>query len=230
MAVNSSRRREKRVAPDALDAPAKDSAGEIINVEIFAQRIAAMRERVRRLFHSAHQGVTPELLAQSFDELQFALEELQTAEEALRVHAQQRLNTRADLDAKRHQYFDLFEQAPVAYLVTSPEGTIRLANGPAAELLNVQARQLMGRSLALFVPEGSRRAFRSQLAEICHDPGPHEWLTRIRQWEGEQLDVLLLVSTVFDSQERPAAMRWLIHRPTSPALFHEVLQERELGA
>ncbi|HWQ11458.1 MAG TPA: PAS domain-containing protein [Roseiflexaceae bacterium] len=182
------------------------------DVDRFAGRVASMRERVSRLFRSAQAGATPELLMSAFDELQSALEELQLAEETVRVQSQEQATALSALETEHRSYCDLFEQAPVGYLVTSAEGTIRQANQPASVLLGTQARQLIGRSLALFVPEGSRRAFRTHIPRLCQSEGPHEWRVRLQPWEGEPFEALLLVSTTYDSAGRPAALRWLAHR------------------
>jgi PAS domain S-box-containing protein len=181
-------------------------------VDRFAGRVASMRERVSRLFRSAQVGATPDLLTRAFDELQCALEELQSAEVALRAQSQQQLVSFEALDTERRSYCDLFEQAPVGYVVTSAEGTIRQANRPASALLGTQARQLIGRSLALFVPEGSRRSFRARIPRLCQSEGPHEWYTPLQPWEGELFEALLLVSASYDSAGRTAALRWLVHR------------------
>jgi PAS domain S-box-containing protein len=175
-----------------------------------------MRERVSRLFRNAQAGPSQDLLMSALEELQIALEELQVAEEVLRTQTEQQLISHETLDTERRYYCDLFEQAPVAYLVTSTEGTIRQANRPAATLLKTQARQLIGRSLALFVPEGSRRAFRARIPQLCESEGPHEWYIQLQAWEGEPLDVLLLIGVTYDSTGRPAALRWLVHQLAIP--------------
>lgn len=216
-ATSNKRRRSVGVDAEQPHARSDHSNRGAIDVALFGRRVGAMRERVSSLFRNAQYGASPDLLTQAFDELQLALEELQAAEEALRSQSQQQLNTHENLDTERRYYCDLFEQAPVAYLITSTEGTIRQANRPATALLRTQARQLIGRSLALFVPEGSRRVFRARLGQLCQSEGPHEWYTQIQPWEGEQRDVLLLVGAAFDSSGRPAALRWLVHELAAPA-------------
>ncbi|MEN9939114.1 MAG: hypothetical protein RLZZ387_5693 [Chloroflexota bacterium] len=191
------------------------------DVDLFAKRVVSLRERVSRLFRSAQAGPTQDLLTRAFDELQVALEELQGAEEALRAQAQQQLISSESLDTERRYYCDLFEQAPVGYIITNTEGTIRQANRPAATLLKTQARQLIGRSLALFVPEGSRRAFRARIPQMCTTDGPEEWRTQLQPWEGEPVDVLLLVAPAHDSAGRVSALRWLAHRAAAQALHSD---------
>src|SRR5688572_9252989 len=59
----------------------------------------------------------------------------------------------ATLGAERQRYRDLFELAPVAYLVTDPSGMILEANHAAAELFGAPSWLLVGKALAAFVAE-----------------------------------------------------------------------------
>ncbi|MFO7170478.1 MAG: PAS domain-containing protein [Chloroflexota bacterium] len=190
------------------------------DVDLFARRVASMRERVSQLFRDAQSGATSDLLTLAFDELQGALDELQFAEAALRAQSQQQLISEEALETERRYYCDLFERAPVGYLVTSSDGTIRQANRPASELLGVPARQLIGRSLALFVPEGSRRKFRARISQLGCKDTPDEWILQLQPWEGQPFDALLLAAPARDTGGRVASLRWLIHRPSAALLSH----------
>jgi PAS domain-containing protein len=68
--------------------------------------------------------------------------------------------TRDALEAERERYQDLFQSAPVAYLVTDPLGRVREANRAAAELLAVRPEFLPGKPLASFVAYDDRFTFR----------------------------------------------------------------------
>lgn len=212
--------RKRRKGRDLAEEPARSAAANDAPVDIvlFAQRVATLRERVRQLFSRAQSGSSQELLEQVCDELQRALDELQIAQEALGLQEQQRQLAHEALATERRSYTELFEQAPVAYLVTSVEGTIRQANAPAADLLQTQGRQLIGRSLALFVPDGSRRDFRSRLPLIAQSDGPIEWYAQLQPLENPPFDALLLASASYDTSGRPVTLRWLLHRLASTPL------------
>lgn len=195
-----------------------DLGAAAVDLALFRQRVAILRERVRQLFSRAQSGSSQELLDSACDELQRALDALQIAEDAMLAHDQQRQLANEALASERRSYVDLFEQAPVAYVVTSVEGTIRQANAPAAELLQTEGRQLIGRSLALFVPDGSRRDFRSRLPLIAQSSGPVEWYLQLQPWEGAPFDVLLLAGASYDTAGRPFAVRWLLHQLSSAPL------------
>jgi signal transduction histidine kinase len=53
--------------------------------------------------------------------------------------------------ASRDRYFELYDAAPVGYLVLDPQGIIQEANGTAAAMLQVPPRRLLGRGLCRFV-------------------------------------------------------------------------------
>src|SRR5690349_13809332 len=124
-------------------------------------KIQTLRQRVQSLYQQSGAGVQPDtVLSRAFEELAHALEELQAADLALHQQRDEWLNKQAELELERQRYRDLFEHAPAGYLVTSTDGAIRQANSAALALLETSERAIVGRSLAFFVPDGQRRAFR----------------------------------------------------------------------
>src|SRR5438874_6591297 len=98
--------------------------------DTFAKQLRAAAARAERLKKSAtgspdHQHA---VLLQTFEELSTAFEELSAAESELRSQADALAETRAEVDAERQRYRDLFEFAPDGYLVTDLAGVIREAN------------------------------------------------------------------------------------------------------
>jgi PAS domain-containing protein len=77
-------------------------------------RIAELRRRSRGT--SRRGGLLPEALA----ELDEAIEELSVTGEQLRSQTGELTAARTALEAERHRYQELFESAPVAYLITDP--------------------------------------------------------------------------------------------------------------
>lgn len=178
----------------------------------WSQQIDAMRRRVTTLYRSAATETIPhELLPMAFEELQTALEELQSMNEELCLQQEQLLNTREQIEAEFQLYQDLFVHAPVAYIVTSLNGTIRQANLAAADLFFSAEKLLIGRSLALFVPEGERRAFRDRLAQLRENSqAPQTWETRLQPWRGAGFQARLTVAFARGRLGRPIAIRWII--------------------
>lgn len=197
----------------------------------------AMRQRVMILYRSAAAEATQdELLPVAFEELQNALEELHSMYEELRKQNELLLNTREQIEAEFQAYQDLFVSAPVAYLVTSLSGTIRQANRAAADLFHSDEKFMVGRSLALFVPEGERRAFRDRLAQLRSETQqPQVWKIRLQPWGGDSFRALLTIAFAHGPLGRPTAIRWIVQDMATSVqdqslALHAALEERAIGA
>ena len=175
------------------------------------QQLDAMRRRVATLYRSAAAGpVQYDLLPVAFEELQNALEELQAMYEDLCLQHEQLLNAREHVEAEFQTYQDLFVYAPVAYLSTGLNGTIRHANYAAAALFHTTERFMIGRSLALFVPDGQRREFREHLAQLSRSQNPQMWETHMQSWRGASFQAALTTLTVHGPLGHPTAIRWIV--------------------
>lgn len=180
--------------------------------EQLTPQVQAMRRRVQYLYRQSYN--TPEqqdVLSAAFEELAQALEELQSTDEELRQQYEEWLNARAGLEMELQRHQDLFTHAPAGYLVTSLEGTIRQANPAAAALLQSTERLLVGRSLALFVPEGQRRAFRANVAQLTQADRAQEWELTMQSWKSEPFEAGLTIGVLRGATGRPVALYWLLH-------------------
>jgi PAS domain S-box-containing protein len=205
---------------------------------IWPQQLDAMRRRVATLYRSAATEATPhDLLPVAFEELQTAFEELQSMHEEICLQHDHLLNTREQVDAEFQAYQDLFIHAPVAYLTTSLNGTIRQANLAAAALFFSAEKFMVGRSLALFVPEGERRMFRERLAELRNQSQhPQVWELRLQPWRGSGFQALLTIAVVRGPLGRPTAIRWIVQdvaglaqAESRPVALHAELEQQIVG-
>jgi two-component system phosphate regulon sensor histidine kinase PhoR len=71
------------------------------------------------------------------------------------------------LERERRRYRDLFDLAPVGYLVTDLDGVVLEANRAACELLSREASSLLGARLGTLVAEGRRQSFHALLGEAA---------------------------------------------------------------
>src|SRR5262245_3424264 len=103
-----------------------------MQADLLSNQIHAMSQRIRVLYRSAgdvmHQHP---LLPQAFEELQVAMEELQTVEATLREQNVELIGALDTIDQARKHAHELFQFAPLAYMVTGVNGTIRQANQAA---------------------------------------------------------------------------------------------------
>lgn len=190
------------------------------------QQIDVMRRRIGVLYQSASTTSERELLPRAFEELQLAIEELQTAEESLRDQHQELLASVDQIEQDRLRYQDLFELAPIGYLITSLDATIRQANQTAQHILGAPEKFLVGRSLALFVPVGGRRPFRERVQALRHIQAPQRWLHEIQPWQGDPYLVELTIALIQTSQGRPTGLRWLVQPREAQPDTAEQLQQR----
>lgn len=130
------------------------------------RRIRATRDTLMQLARGADDTASTQF-ATAIQELANTLEELEVTAEELRAANDELLDRQLQLEDERRRYRDLFDAAPVAYLTTTPEGTVTAANIAALELLAVGARRLVGKPLALLVAEDDRRAFRTTVNRLA---------------------------------------------------------------
>ena len=147
----------------------------------------------------------------AYEGLLTAMEELQVAQEQLLQQNEELVATRCAVEAERQRYQDLFEFAPDGYLVTDPEGTIREANYAAASLLNTTQDFLVGIPLVVFVAQGDRKAFVTQLTRLAELEHAQDWEVRLQPRDGRLLPAAVTAAAVRDSEGKPVGLRWLLH-------------------
>ena len=196
----------------------------------YTQRVHGLRARVQLLYRQAGALQQPDrLLGSAFEELTLALEELHSAE---REHARQQntwLDEQVALRAEIQRYQELFLHAPIGYIITSTDGTVRQVNVAGAALLGGNEKSLVGRSLSMFVPEGQRRPFRADIAALTQAQQTAEWQLRLQRLDGESFDAEMLVTPACSGAGRVVALRWLV-RPRHAVEHAAVLTPNALVA
>jgi PAS domain S-box-containing protein len=196
----------------------------------FHTQLADARARVadlRRSVDASGRGGDP-VLARALDELALALEELQVGDEEL--HAQNESLAAAELllATERQRYADLFHFAPEPYLVTGADGTIREINHAAAELLQVRARNLVGKPLTVFVAREEVRRFREQVNRAAAGVRVRDYEVTLARRGGETA----CVSCTIQPSARPIpggpALWWLLRDVTGRRRLEDA--ERRLAA
>ena len=174
-------------------------------------KIHALQQRVQWLYQQgAEHAQSDALLNKAFEELAYALEVLEAAEHTLHQQREEWLNQQAAQGLEHQYYKDLFEHAPAGYLVTGIDGAIRHANPTALAVLETSARTIVGRSVAVFVPEGQRRAFRAEIARVVQATAAQEWVSSMCSWEGALFEARLTAGVQPSPSGRPFALYWLI--------------------
>jgi len=176
-----------------------------------SNQFLAIRQRIQALYRQRHTAKDlGQMLDVAFEELESALGQIQAADALRQAQHDEWQNRYAEIELECQRYKDLFEHAPTGYLVTSLDGAIRQANPAAAQLLQSNTRFLVGRSLALFVPDGQRRAFRHNIERLRQADAPQEWQTRLQSWKGDLFEADLTVGVLHGTSGRPVALYWLV--------------------
>jgi two-component system, OmpR family, sensor histidine kinase VicK len=145
----------------------------------------------------------PELLSSALEELAVVLEELNVQHEEL-------LQTRQELELERQRYWELFEFAPDAYIVTDTQGVIQQANRFTAGLLGVRKDFLVGKPLVIFVSQAERRAFHNKLTQPEELLQYRHWQIEIQPRLGEVFPAAVAVTPVYDREKQIIGWRWLL--------------------
>ncbi len=148
--------------------------------------------------------------AAMLDELMLASEELSAAEEELRTQNDRLLEAQGALVEERERYRELFEQAPVAYVVTDIHGVIRSANQAAARLFWCRTDRLHGKPIAVFTQDASRRRLRNALATLGSTRESIVMTFKVRDRRGRLKRVEATASVMRDIGGGIAGSRWLI--------------------
>jgi two-component system, OmpR family, phosphate regulon sensor histidine kinase PhoR len=90
-----------------------------------------------------------------------------TRSQSARADAAELGELRRELDAERRRYRELFDLAPVGYVVTDPGGLVLEANRAACELLAREALDLVNTELGTLVAEDRRAEFDALLGEAA---------------------------------------------------------------
>jgi len=114
-----------------------------------------------------------------------------------------------DVGARGDRFRSLFEQAPVAYLVTDRFGVVSDANRRAAGLLGTVRRFLIGRPLTMFVDGDDRSGLRDHLRHLRR-PGVQAWRLRLRPRQGEPRSVAVTVEAAAGRPGTAPELRWVL--------------------
>lgn len=107
-------------------------------------------------------------------------------------------------------YRVLFERAPLPYVVTDFDGTIRAANRAAAILLKRPSELLAGKPLAGFVPLDCRADFRETLAGLPLLDALRDWRLTLVPHAGAPVDVAMHASVLHGAWGGRDAIFWIV--------------------
>jgi PAS domain S-box-containing protein len=116
-------------------------------------------------------------------------------------------------------YWQLFELAPEAYVVSAPDGRIREANRLARQTLNADKSALVGTSLFDLLAESDREAFQFAVRRLLATGWPRqpvELTALVKARNALPFIAQVSASALGDDGHDPHALAWIM-RPISPA-------------
>lgn len=176
-------------------------------------RIEGTIQTLRQSFDQLRRGtlVDPErMMHRIAEQVSRSMEELQAAEEELRLQYEQLQAAQAAVEAEHSRYSELFEHIPDGSLVTTRSGNIKEVNCAAAELLEAEQSELLGKSIMFYVEPSERRNFLLRLGGIDHSVLPLDWETRLRGCKGNTFPAAVRITTRQDREKAASDFRWLI--------------------
>jgi PAS domain S-box-containing protein len=179
------------------------------DLRAFSRRVADARNRSESARQSAASSAPDASPDENVDLIE-ALEELHVADEELRLQNEELIASRDQLDTERRKYYDLFDFAPDAYIVTDVHGTIAEANLAASQLLGVQRQFLTGKPLPVFFDAEARAAHRHQLDQLCGFERIDGWEIGIRPRGGTPIPVSISIGRVTAADKNVTGFRWII--------------------
>ncbi|MDQ3997067.1 MAG: PAS domain-containing protein [Gemmatimonadota bacterium] len=157
--------------------------------------------------------VQPEALRETTALLTTSLEELKVAEEELMQQNEELIITREAIEATSRHYRRLFDDAPLAYVVTDVVGIIRHANHAAAVLIKRPTELLERKPLLTFIPLDRRGSFRDAINRLPLVDAAHDWRVKLLRHGDAPVQVAIDVRMSRGDHDGEDLLCWII-RPT----------------
>lgn len=140
--------------------------------DALGEQVARIRQRVTELRQSVHHGPGPSagVVLEAADDLDDALEELETIAGAVRGTSEEVFAERQRTDRELGRYRLLFEDAPTGYVITDQSGTVIDANRAARSMLGTDGGQdLIDRTFLALVADSDRRRATRMLGALIEE-------------------------------------------------------------
>ncbi|MCF8061714.1 MAG: PAS domain S-box protein [Deltaproteobacteria bacterium] len=162
----------------------------------------ALREEAERILREQSKG-TPEAGQEEFLRL---VHELEVHQVELEIQNDELRRAQAELEASRNRFAELYESAPVAYVILNPKGLIQRANRAAQELLGENPE---GRPFSALVLDDDLFAYYGYINEQAAQHRPEAVELRMAPRPGKA-PVHVLVESALHPHADEGGPRWCL--------------------
>lgn len=165
-----------------------------------AEVVESLRKRAEKLAVGKKIPTPDDLLVLSSDESKRLIHELSVHQIELELQNEALRASQNALEAARARYFDIYELAPVAYIIISESGIIMEANLTAAMLLGVDKSQLINRPFSQWIVKEDQDIFYLSSKKIFASCEPQVYEMRMQKSDGNRFWVHLMAAFGQDEQ------------------------------
>lgn len=160
-------------------------------------------------------------LDETLESFDAARERLREADERLQHFNTLLKASRGQLDQERRRYFDVFNRAPEAILLTTLDGVVIEVNRAASALVGIPQHEARGRELAAFVPESERASLISEFPSIANSQSSTRRTISLCSLSGRLTRCEAAVGLV-SSPDGATQLCWQLRDPSNSAVEVEV--------
>ena len=148
-------------------------------------------ESIRRKAEMIARSKTIVLPIEKAEEFQSLIHELHVHQIELEIQNEELRSAQRDLEITRNQYADLFDNAPVGYLILDRSGMIRRSNQTYADMVGQQAGRLINRPFADYLTNAARHVFLSQYKAFFNRPETKSMNLQIKREDVGEVSISL---------------------------------------
>ncbi len=172
------------------------------------ERLKRARQNLAHELGLENPALTVEFGEEVGEKLRTALEELHVAEEELRAQNEELQGSYDVLDRERRLFRDLFDNAPVGYLLTDGQGNIEELNRAVLELSGRAREALLMQPVFVLFSIAERRTVRQALRELRETGLPRQVEVNVLGPGGGEITVEIRLNR---SPLDEASVRWLMY-------------------
>jgi chemotaxis family two-component system sensor kinase Cph1 len=151
--------------------------------------LPGVQDDLRRRAEEALQGQPASAGKLSDDDIQRLIHELRVHQIELEMQNEELRLAQEAIEAARDRYFDLFDLAPVGYLLLSETGTVLAANLASASLLGIERNRLENSPMSRYIFIEDQDIFYFHRRKVLQDNIRQEFELRLVRKDGSRVDV-----------------------------------------